>query len=46
MAKKRKRRAKRKKTTTKKKKQSMEWVLTGIVLVFGSCFKLRSFRFV
>lgn len=33
MAKKRKRRAKRKKTTTKKKKQSMEWVLTGIVLV-------------
>ncbi|KRM98366.1 DNA segregation ATPase FtsK SpoIIIE related protein [Lactobacillus taiwanensis DSM 21401] len=33
MAKKRKRRSKRKKTTTKKKKQSMEWVLTGIVLV-------------
>ncbi|OYS19336.1 cell division protein FtsK [Lactobacillus taiwanensis] len=33
MAKKRKRRAKRKKTTTKKKKQSIEWVLTGIVLV-------------
>lgn len=33
MAKKRKRRTKRKKTTTKKKKQSMEWVLTGIVLV-------------
>ena len=34
MAKKRKRRTKRKrKTTTKKKKQSMEWVITGIVLV-------------
>lgn len=33
MTKKRKRRSKRKKTTTKKKKQSMEWVLTGIVLV-------------
>ena len=32
MAKKRKRRTKRK-TTTKKKKQSMEWVITGIVLV-------------
>jgi len=34
MAKKRKRRAtKKKKTTTKKKKQSMDWVITGIVLV-------------
>lgn len=32
MAKKRKRRTRRK-TTTKKKKQSMEWVITGIVLV-------------
>lgn len=34
MAKKRKRRTtKKKKTTTKKKKQSMDWVITGIVLV-------------
>lgn len=34
MAKKRKRRAtKKKKTATKKKKQSMDWVITGIVLV-------------
>ena len=34
MAKKRKRRAtKKKKTTTKKKKKSMDWVITGIVLV-------------
>ena len=34
------------KTTTKKKKQSMDWVITGIVLVFSSSFKLRSFRFI
>lgn len=47
MAKKRKRRAtKKKKTTTKKKKQSMDWVITGIVLGFSSSFKLRSFRFI